>query len=182
MTNKNNFMWLEDDIRNTLVLKVIHKNDNVDEFYGVFDVLDVLETTGDELSVETANIDDLTNLLVLGMVRFVNVDDSSDILDIPFRKIYLLYKYGNVLGENNENKLISFDELDTFSIIDGTVNNDFCVLSAVVNKLSDDLNEVMKIAYEFGDYGMQEKFDALSKITLINHRRIISDEKERVLK
>ena len=62
------------------------------------------------------------------------------------------------------------------------MENDFLILSALINEVSDDLNEVMKIAYEFGDYGMQEKFDALSKMTLINHRRLLNGEKERVLK
>ena len=118
MTRKENFKWLADDINNTLVLKVLYKKDNYKEVYGVFNVTDVLETTGDELDVVTANIDDLTNLLTLGIVRFTNVSDQSDILDIPFRKLYLLYKNANVLGEESEEKLISFSELDTFSVID----------------------------------------------------------------
>ena len=40
----------------------------------------------------------------------------------------------------------------------------------------------MKISCEYGSYGMQEKMDALNKITIINHKRIVSDEKERTLK
>ena len=37
------------------------------------------------------NIDDLTNLLTVGMVRFCNITDSQDILDVPFRNLYKLY-------------------------------------------------------------------------------------------
>lgn len=181
MTKMNNFDWLADDINDTLVLKVIYKKENKEEFYGVFNISDVLETTGDELEVETANIDDLTNLLTLGIVRFVNINDRSDVLDIPFRKLYLLYKEASVLGENMEQKMISVQELDTFSIIDGTVKNDFLVVSAKIDQESDDLREVMKIAYEFGNYSMQEKFDALSKVNLINHRRMLSDKREKKL-
>lgn len=182
MTSKNNFKWLTDDINNTLVLKVIYKRDNKEEFYGVFNISDVLETTGDELEVETANIDDLTNLLTLGIVRFVNVSDSGDILDIPFRNLYLLYNNANILGDSDIKKLISFKELDTFSIIDGTIRNDFLVFSTKIAEESDDLSEVMKIAYEFGSYSMQEKFDALSKINLINHQRILNDKRGKMLK
>lgn len=182
MTERNNFKWLTSDIDNTLILKVIYSKDGKTEEYGVFNVVDVLETTGDELEVMTANIDDLTNLLTLGIVRFVNIIDSSDVLDIPFRNLYLLYKNANVLGEDSEDKVMSFNELDTFSIIDGTVKNDFLVISALISEVSPELDEVMKIAYEFGNYSMQEKFDALSKITYINHRRLVTDEKERTLK
>ena len=175
-TNKN-FMWVEEDIRNTLVLKVMRQNNGESELYGIFEVLDVLETTGDQLDIETANIDDLTKMITMGMVRFINVVDSSDIIDIPLRKLSLLYEKGNVLNDIND-KVIIFSELDAFSIIDGTVVNDFLILSAVINNCSDDLSKVMKIASEFGSYGMQEKFNALSDITLINHRRLINDRKE----
>lgn len=179
---ENNFKWLINDIDNSLVLRVIYKNNDIIEEYGVFNVSDVLETPCDELEISTGNINDLTNLLTLGVVRFINISDHKDVLEIPFRKLYLLYKNGNMLGINNENKLISFQELDTFSIIDGTIRNDLLVFSAVIDKPSNELEEIMKISYEYGSYGMQEKMDALNKITIINHKRIVNDEKERILK
>ena len=83
---KKNFDWIKNDIDNTLVLKVLYKSGNNLEEYGVFNVFDVLETTGDQLEIETANIDDLTNFLNLGIVRYINMKDSSDVLDIPFIK------------------------------------------------------------------------------------------------
>lgn len=181
MATNNNFMWMEEDIRDTLVLKVIRQVDDKQELYGVFEVLDVLETTGDQLDIETANIDDLTKMITMGMVRFVNVLDSSDIIDIPLRNIYILYEKGNKLGEIGECNEITFDEVDAFSIIDGTVINDLLILSAMIGDCSEDLFKVMNISSKFGSYGMQEKFDALSEITLINHRRLISDLKERKL-
>ena len=181
MANKN-FKWLTRDIDNTLVLKVVYKKNDIQEDYGVFNISDVLETTGEELEVETANIDDLTKFLTMGIVRFTNVSDVSDVLDIPFRNLYLLYENANMVGDVSEQKLISFGELDTFSVIDGTIRNDLLVFSATISEVSDDLKDVMKIAYEYGNYGMQEKIEALNKITLINHRRLINDEKERVLK
>ena len=171
-----NFKWLTGDIDSSLILKVIYKKDKIYDNYAVFNVYDVLEVTGDKLDVETANIDDLTNLLTIGIVRFVNINDISDVLDIPFRNLHMLYKNGNILGESTEN-LIQFSKLDTFSVIDGTIRNDFLVFSSIINEVSDDLMEVMKIASEFGSYGMQEKFDALTKVTMINHRRLVNDIK-----
>ena len=56
------------------------------------------------------------------------------------------------------------------------------VFSAMISNPTEELNEVMKIASLFGGYGMQEKIDALNRITLINHRRIIKDDKERILR
>ena len=182
MTNSENFKWLTSDIDNTLVLKVLCRDKDELKEYGLFNVIDVLDNVGDMLEVETANIDDLTSLLTLGIVRFVNIEDSSDILDIPFRNLYLLYKNGNVLGESYENKVISFKEIDAFSIIDGTIENEFLVVSTIINDVSEDLEEVMKIANSYKDYGMQEKFDALTKITMINHRRLVNDRKDKILK
>lgn len=182
MTKRENFKWLTNDIDNSLVLKVVYNKDYNHEEYGVFNIFDVLETTGDELEVETANIDDLTSLLTLGIVRFINVSDNNDFLDIPFRNLYKLYENASVLGENSSGNVSSFKELDTFSIIDGAIRDDFSVFSALIEKPSDDLNELMEIASKYGSFGMQEKFDALTKITMINHRRLVNDEKNKSLK
>ena len=70
---------------------------------------------------------------------------------------------------------MSFKELDAFSVIDGVLENKFLVISSLINVVTEDLDRVMKIAYEFDDYSMQEKFDAMSEITVINHRRLILD-------
>ena len=58
---------------------------------------------------------------------------------------------------------------------------DLLLFSASISEVSDDLLEVMEIAHQFENYGMQEKIDALNRITIINHRRLISDDKERIL-
>ena len=170
----DNFKWLDDDIDNTLVLKIVSNN----ESYGAYCVYDVLETDGDEIDVKTANIDDLTCLLTLGMIRFINISDNKDILDIPLRNIRLLYDNAKVLGEDIEGRLMSLDELDAFSIIDGEMRNDVLLFSGVIGEASDDLKKVMNIAHNFGELGMQEKFEALNEITMINHRRLLNDKKE----
>ena len=181
MALNNNFKWLKNDIDSTLVIKIISNKFNNDN-YGVYYVYDVLESDWDKIDVKFANIDDLTNLLTLGIVRFMNVVNEKDILDIPFRNLYKLYKNANVLGSEKKGKLTSFSELDTFSVIDGDVKDNLMVYSAVVDRVSDDINEVMKIAYEFGSYGMQQKFNALLRINDINHKRLMEEKKNSVSK
>lgn len=166
-----NFKWMALDIDNSLVLKVLYNDDD----YAVYNVLDVLEVTGDRLNVETANIDDLTNLLTIGMVRFYNICDSNDIIDVPFRNLYKLYYKEDIMLEEMESKEIFFSELEAFSIIDGTIHNNYRVISSVFSKPSLELVKVMGIANKFSSYGMQEKFDAMSEITMINHRRLKED-------
>ena len=174
MANKN-FMWVEEDIRDTLVLKVIYRENGKEELYGIFEVLDVLETTGEQLDIKTANIDDLTNMVNYGMVRFVNVVDDSDIIDIPLRNLIVLYRNGNVLGNTCVKKIVSFRELEAFSIIDGAITDDLEIIPALINKPSEDLENIMNVSSLYAGYGMQEKFNALSEINLINHRRLMRD-------
>ena len=176
MINNRNFKWLLQDIDSTLVLKVLYKNNDEEKEYGVFNVFDVLETPCDKLEIDNGNINDLTNLLTLGVVRFVNMVDSSDILEIPFNKLYLLYKNSFRFDEEDNVRLIPFSELDTFSIIDGTVRNDLLLFSAGVNDVSKELSLLMEIAYKYNEYGMQEKFNALKKINEINKNRVLMDE------
>ena len=78
--------------------------------------------------------------------------------------------------------ILTIDNLNVGMKLDGTVRNDFLVFSATVGEVSEELMEVMEIAYKFGSLGMQEKIDALNRVTLINHRRLMSDDKNRVLK
>lgn len=178
----DNFKWLVTDIDSTLVLKVFSSKDTFKDNYLVFNLFDVLETTGEKLEVVTANIDDLTNLLTIGIVRFVNVANTNDVLDIPFRNLYLLYKFGNKLESTSSLMSISLNELEAFTVIDGKVNNDFLLSPILISDISDDLKKVMKIAHEFMNYGMQEKFDAMSRITLINHQRLKNDKNNITLK
>lgn len=176
----NNFKWLANDIDNSLVLKVVSNDGNVN--YGVYCVMDVLEVDGDKIDVKTANIEDLTSLLTLGMIRFINISNNNDILDIPLRNIYLLYKNARVLGDEKIGRLLSFKELDVFSVINDKMVDNLFVFSGVIGECSDDLKCVIETAYMFGSYGMQEKFNALYNITMLNHRRLVNDKKEIELK
>ena len=83
MAINENFKWLKDDIDSTLVIKITNNDSNKNNNYGVYYVYDILENDWDKIDVKFGNIDDLTNLLTLGVVRFTNVSDQSDILEIP---------------------------------------------------------------------------------------------------
>jgi len=175
----DNFKWLTYDIDSSIVLKVIYKNNEKIEDYAVFNIIDVLDVSGDSLNIMTANIEDLTNLLTIGIVRFANMGDLSDVIDIPFRNLYKLYENSNKLGENTS-LMLSFSDIDAFSVIDGSVRSDCKIYSTIINDFSSDLSRVMEIASEFGSYRMMKKFEALSEITLINHRRLVNDKINRM--
>ena len=175
----DNFKWLTYDIDSSIVLKVIYKNNSNERIYAVFNIIDVLDVSGESLNIMTANIEDLTNLLTIGVVRFANVGNLSDVIDIPFRNLYKLYKDSNKLGESIS-KVLSLSDIDAFSVIDGNVRNNCIICSIIINDISNDLSRIMEIASEFGSYRMMKKFDALSEITMINHRRLVNDKINRI--
>ena len=168
----DNFKWLTFDIDSSIVLKIVYKNTND---YTIFNVIDALDVSGNSLNIMTANIEDLTNLLTIGIVRFANMGDLNDIIDIPFRNLYKLYQNGNKLGDNTDS-VLSFGDIDAFSVIDGNLRNDCLIYPMIINDVSNDLYRLMEIANGFGSYRMMKKFETLSEITLINHRRLINDK------
>ena len=170
----NNFKWLVNDIYNSIVINLCFRSGNRSILCGTFEVLDVLNTTGDELDIEFANIDDMTNLLTMGMVRFVRVDDIGDIIDIPFRNMYKLYE--KVDGENS----ISLEELDAFAIFDGAlIDKGYSLEISIVQELTDEMKKMIDVASKFGDLGMQANFDALTEVNMINYKRIQNDKRIR---
>lgn len=174
MKNKNTFYWLKNDIESSLILKVYLNNDKL---LGIFEIVNVLETDGDDLNIKTANIDDLTNLISLGIVRFANIINKDDIIDIPFRKLYKLYINANILEEKQQGRKVSLEELDGFSVINQSIKENIMIYPIIYNTIPESLLKVIKVSFEFGNYGMQQKFDALSDINLLNHQRVNEDNK-----
>lgn len=179
----NNFKWLVNDIYDSIILKLYYNDNGNDVLCGSFEVFDFLDVVGDELDIEFANIDDITKMLTMGIVRFVNVDESSDIIDIPFRNMYKLYKNSNKLEDiSTSYNRVSLDELECFSIFDGasiSQGQGYFINGYLVSNQSEDLDSVMMIASNFGSLGMQEKFDALAKVNLVNYNRVRSDNKNK---
>lgn len=174
MKNKNNYYWLKNDISSSLILKVYSYNESV---IGTYEINEILETDGDNLDIKNANIDDLTSFISLSIVRFTNIINQDDIIDVPFRNLYKLYANANVLETIQQGRRISLKELDGFSVIDHKIKENIMIYPSIYNTVSDELLQIMKYSKEFGNYGMQQKFDTLSDINLINHKRVNEDNK-----
>lgn len=179
MNNINNFDWVVKELYNSILLELYYKGISGLVYYAPFEVAEIKDVTGEDINVAFANIDDITKLLTMSMIRFnVNIMNGKDIIDIPFRKIYNLYlNSGNILINKDGND-ISLSELEAFSICDGKViSENYYLRIHLINEMSDELVELLKIANDFGNMGMQEKFDALSRVNMINYKKINSDTK-----
>jgi len=174
-----NFRWIVEDIYNSIILKLNYKDNEKKTYYGAYEVDNVLSPVGDELKIRFANIDDLTNLLHMGIIRFVKIENSEDIIDIPIKNISILFENSNDIESSNK-KEITIDELDAFAVYDGkVVNKDFSISSYMIDEPSKYLEDFINIAKDFGNMGMQEKFDAIGNINLINYQRVNDDSKKR---
>lgn len=173
MNKKYDFGWLIYDIDNSIIFSLIKNNKIVSNYQ----VRELLINGIDLVNVEFANTNDLINLINFSVIRFVDVLNDKNIIDIPLRRLYLLYLNSNKLGENT-NKLIDLRDLFTFSVYNNNVISDldYKICVCKINNESDELLKIMKIAYEYSDKGMQEKFDALGEINLINYNRCKNDE------
>lgn len=174
------YEWLVRDIDNSLSLIIVYKNNNKTNVYGTYYPSELINICGDDVLVEPANIDDLNNLLSFGVIRFKNVvaDSAADVVDIPLSNIYKLYENANFLSLKDEKytdngKLINHEEIEAFIILDGfKPGNKFKILTTCIDKPSEYLEKFMNIARDFSELGMQEKFNAISDINLLNYKRI----------
>ena len=136
--NGSNFSWLVEDIYASLIIRLYYN----DEDFGTYEACDIRDVTGSLVDIEFANIEDITNLLTLSVVRFINVIDKNSFIDIPIRNLYKLYE-----DDNFENMIISerdidIKELDGFSLIDGVIgNNNYRIRVFVTNMISEDLKK-----------------------------------------
>jgi len=164
--NVYDFSWLVKEIDNSIILKLASE----DEIIGIYQVSDILNTSFDKVKVRFANANDLINFINYSFIRFKNVSDNDSFIDIPIRKIWLLFLSSNLLQEDGK-KRINLNKLDAFSIYNGeALRGNYFIYTYKINKESDELKKIMKIAFSFGYFGMQDKFDALGKINLINYR------------
>jgi len=169
----SNFSWLVDDIYASVIIKLFYN----DEDFGTYEACDIRDVTGSLIDVEFANIDDITNLLTLSVVRFINIVDKDSFIDIPIRNLYKLYRDENEKNYIMSEREISMDELDGFSVVDGTIgNNNYKIKVFVTNMITDDLKQMYEFARVFGNLDMQEKFNALSSVNSIGYKRILRDK------
>lgn len=161
--------WLINEIDNNLTIILYNK----DKSLGTYHVDKVITNTQDEISIKFANIEDLNNFINLSFVRFKNTNDLKSIIDIPINKLYLLF------SKLEKNVTIPLDDLNAFSIYkDKMINKDYYILINQTKEISDEFKKVINIAHNYQTLGMQEKFDALEDINLINYHK----EKDNILK
>ena len=170
----NGFKWIAKDVSDSIIINLFYKDNGKLKLYSTYDASMVLDVVGNEIDVEFANIDSLTNFITMGMVRFINVKDSSDIIDIPIRKLALLYDNASNMSEIlNDKKVVSINDLDAFAIVDGkNVKDNYFVEIIKIREPHDSLMAVIDSSLNYGNMGMQEKFDTLSDINNVNYRRI----------
>ena len=172
----SDFSWMAQDIDCSLMLMLMHDNHTVVGYQ----VCDVLEADMDDLAVKFANVDDLEQFVEFAVVRFVDVRNTNNVLDIPVRKLAYLYENSNELLGSTERKKIKLDSLDAFFFLNGKKDSDDYLIEGIkIDKESEELREVMNIARDYMTMGMQQKFDALAKVNLINYNREKKDKMQK---
>ena len=160
-----NLNWLVEDIDSSYVMTLYEG----DKTLGVYGIMDILTNGLDELNIRFANIDDLTHFVSHAIVRFAEIKNNDNVLDIPIRNLYMLSKYANGLGESD--KLIPISVLEAFCVRNNEVLSE--KITASIYKIAEDtenLEEVMNITKDFNSLGMNEKIDALEKINILNYK------------
>ena len=160
------FNWIVNEIDQCLVLKLI----NGDKILGVYQVSEIGYDL-DETQVRFANVADLIKFINHSGLVFRDVSDSSNIIRIPIRKLLLLFSNSNKL-DNDVKKNINTKDLDAFIVCDGSqVNGNYQIQSYGVNDASEELKEIMEVAYKFSNLGMNDKIEALEKVNLVNYHK-----------
>lgn len=172
--DNNDFKWIAKDIYDSLIINLFYKKNNQYILYGNYEASIVLDVVGGNIDVKFANIDDITNLITMGMVRFVNIKNESDVIDIPIRKLAVLFNNAvNIKNISDKSNLIELNKLDAFAVIGGIhIKDGYFVKTIKINDPNDSLIKLLDKAYEYGNMGMQEKFDTLSDVNMANYRRI----------
>ena len=168
MMNKvYDFNWMVREIDSSIMI-LLYK-DNV--MVGGYTASYILAGDMNKLEVKFANIDDLNNFINYAVVRFCDIENRYNIIDIPVRMLKKFYESSNILGDIKERIKVKASDLDCFAIVNGTNNIDDYMLEVVsYNDVSDEFNRVITIANGYHSLNMQEKFDALGNLNLTNYR------------
>ena len=160
------FNWIVNEIDQCIILKLI----NDDKTLGIYQVSEI-GYDFDDVEVRFANVSDLIKFINHSAIIFRDVSDSSNIIRIPVRKILLLFTNSNKINDKG-NKMISDDTLEAFIMYDGNLlKGKYQIHSYKVNDESEELKEIMDIAYRFGNMGMQDTIEALEKVNLLNYHK-----------
>ena len=166
MNKVYDFNWIVQEVDNSIIIMLYKDN----KLVGGYQARYILAGNMYNLHVKFANVDDLDSFLNYAVIRFCDVRDSYNVIDIPISMLKKLYDGSNKLGIDFDRKRMELSELDSFAILNKKrIKEDYLVEAVSYNELSDELNKIIDIASKYRDMGMQERFDALASINLANY-------------
>lgn len=164
---KNDFKWLVTLINVSIVLEVSYQDKESNLIKDNYFSVSVLTTTMDKISVAAANVADITDLLMLGIIRFRS-SDGEHIVDIPLRKLSRLFELANPVYEDGiVDTSINPLEVEAFSDLDN-----YIIKPLIKQNPDSNLIKIYQIAAEFGSLDMASKFTALSEVNTINYQML----------
>ena len=165
------FNWILNDVDQTLIFMIKDTNHMLDSYQ----VSELRISGTNPVIVREANIMDLTGFVNLATIRFVGSLDKKNIVDIPLRKLALLYESSSDVTEGAP-KGISLPELDTFAVYnDKIIKDDGKIYGYRIGEVSDNLKSVMDIARHFNEGDMKRQLEALKEIYQISYARTNKD-------
>ncbi len=175
MDKMYDYEWITQDINNSIFIKLVQvSNDGKISNYGVYIAIDVIDFAGQDMTVGQANVNDLTNLLTVGTMRFKNFS-TNEIIDIPFNKLFDLYQKANVITSDVTelkvtNELQSLEDLNAFTIVGKEMATDqYKIISTILNHPSEALKKLIEYAKDYPNMSMEDKFNALSEVNRLNY-------------
>lgn len=164
---KTDFKWLIALINESIILEISYQDKDGNLIKDNYFSSSVLTTTMDKISVTAANILDITDLLMLGIIRFRS-SRMEHIVDIPLRKLARLFEIANPIYEDGiVDTSVNPSEVEAFSDLDN-----YIIKPLIKQNPDSNLIKVYQIAAEFGSLDMASKFTALSEVNTINYQML----------
>lgn len=164
----NRLRWICDELTESLILVLYDMNNN--KFAGSYEAKKIIKINEEKIILENDNINDIQEFLLYGIVRFVDTENSNEIIDIPVRNLYILY---DEMSEtfSNKKRFIDLDKLEAFTVEKNKLvekKYGIITVSAYLDdeklEISKDLVRIMEIAHNYMNMNMQEKFDAIKEV------------------
>ena len=161
------FNWILNDVDQTLIFMIRDANHMLESYQ----VSELRISGTNPVIVREANIMDLTEFVNFATIRFVGSLDKKNVVDIPLRKLALLYESSSDVTDGSP-KGMNLSELDTFAVYNGNVIKDEGkIYGYKIGEVSDDLKTVMNIAGHYNDADMKGQLEALKEIYQISYER-----------
>lgn len=171
----NNFEWLGEDIFKSLLLKVYVVVDGVTKSIN-YDYGNIFSPDMNELKVRDGNVDEITKLLTMSVVRFYPsiCERGVSYIDIYLHKMFDIYDRATdmIKGKGGEN--IPFDnQMIAFSLMKGK-----WIASFIVDKPTEELRMVLELSKRitYNDLGLYDRHQLLMTVNDINYRRKIKNK------